>query len=125
DNVPVTEARNMAKTLSEFHRDFVLFEQPKAGHWWDSSDEPGADCVDWAPMFDLFARHRLPEEESIRQVDFTTANPGVSSSCHWAAIEAQKHWLQLSTIHIRFDPGKHRFVGATENVARLSLDMTK
>ena len=62
DNVPVTEAREMRRVLGEFHRDFSFHEQPGAGHWWDALDEPGADCVDWAPMFDFFAHHRIPED---------------------------------------------------------------
>src|SRR5262249_21134437 len=66
DNVPVAQARQIVQHLSGFHRDFVLHEQPKAGHWWDVSDEPGTDCVDWAPMFDFFARHVLPPPDSVR-----------------------------------------------------------
>jgi poly(3-hydroxybutyrate) depolymerase len=121
DNVPVAQARRMSELLRGFHHDFVLFEQPGAGHWWDASDEPGADCVDWAPMFDFFARHAIPREESLRQVEFATADPGVSARSHWLGIEAQIHPLQLSSARIRYDPGRRRFVGTTSNVARLSL----
>ena len=124
DNVPVTQAREMNQSLSGFHHDVVYFEQPGAGHWWDVSDEPGADCVDWQPMYDFFAHHLLPTSESIRQIDFTTANPGISAWDHWVGIEQQTHALQTSTVHIRFDPGKRRFVGTTENVVRLALDLT-
>jgi poly(3-hydroxybutyrate) depolymerase len=42
DNVPVAQAREMSRQLSAFHHDYVYFEQPGAGHWWDVSDEPGA-----------------------------------------------------------------------------------
>jgi dienelactone hydrolase len=121
DNVPVAQARRMSELLRGFHHDFVLFEQPGAGHWWDVSDEPGADCVDWAPMFDFFARHVIPWEESLRQVEFATADPGVSARSHWLGIEAQTHPLHLSSARIRYDPGRRRFVGTTSNVARLSL----
>ena len=121
DNVPVTQARTMVEHLRGFHHDFVYFEQPGAGHWWDVSDEPGADCVDWAPLFDFFARRRLPADEDMRQVDFVTADPGVSASCHWAAILQQQHSLQPSRISLRYDPGLRRFVGTTENVACLAL----
>ncbi len=123
DNVPVTEARAMSQYLSGFHHDFTYFEQPGAGHWWDVSPEPGADCVDWAPMYDFFARHTLPDEASVRQVDFTTVNPGVSARDHWATIWTQLHSLQPSTISIRFDPGLRRFIGTTTNVARLRFDL--
>jgi poly(3-hydroxybutyrate) depolymerase len=123
DNVPVTQAREMRDRLATFHHDFVLFEQPKAGHWWDASDEPGVDCVDWAPMFDFFARHALPSDDAVRDVDFTTMNPAISSRCHWAEILAQAHSLQPSKVALRVDPGKRRIVGTTENVARLALDL--
>jgi poly(3-hydroxybutyrate) depolymerase len=124
DNVPVEQARTMSRELGAFHHDFVFFEQPGAGHWWDVSDEPGADCVDWAPMFDFFAHHALSDDESVRQVAFVTADPGVSARCHWAGIEAQTHPLQLSSIQLRCDPGRRRFVGTTTNVARLSLRLS-
>ncbi|MBL8990835.1 MAG: prolyl oligopeptidase family serine peptidase, partial [Phycisphaerae bacterium] len=61
DNVPLSEARRMAEALKGFHRDWQIFEQPDAGHWWDQGPfgpEPGAACVDWPPMMDLFRRRR-------------------------------------------------------------------
>jgi hypothetical protein len=121
DNVPVTQARTMADALEEFHRDFTHYEQPGAGHWWDVSDEPGADCVDWLPLFDLFSRRTLPRMEEVRRVEFSTASPGVSAWSQWVGIEGQVHPLQLSTVKIQYDPGHRRFVGTTENVSRLAL----
>ncbi|MBN2325995.1 MAG: prolyl oligopeptidase family serine peptidase [Candidatus Omnitrophica bacterium] len=123
DNVPVSEARDMREHLQAFHRDLDGHEEPGAGHWWDRSDEPGADCVDWRPMFDFFARHRIPRDCEIREIEFSTANPGVSSRSHWLTILAQIHPLQTSTVHVHFDPGMRRFVGNTENVAWLALDL--
>lgn len=123
DNVPADQARTMSKTLAEFHRDWDYHEQPGAGHWWSNSDEPGAACVDWPPMFDFFARRALPPVESVRQVEFTTMHPGVSAWCRWAGIEAQMKPMQPSTVRLRFDPGLRRFSGTTENVARLCLDI--
>ena len=123
DNVPVAQARTMNQNLSSFHRDFVFHEQPGAGHWWNVSDEPGAACVDWPPMFDFFARHTLPGNSSIRKVEFVTANPGVSAWSHWVGIEAQIHPLKPSSVSIQYDPGHRRFAGTTENVARLSFHL--
>jgi poly(3-hydroxybutyrate) depolymerase len=124
DNVRADQSRQMVEHLNNFHKDFIYDEQPGQGHWWDISDEPGADCVDWAPMFDFFARHARPEKERIRQIEFITANPGVSSQNNWLTIEAQIEQLKLSHVSIRFDPGKRRFVGTTQNVARLSFDLS-
>lgn len=123
DNVPVAQARQMAAELAAFDHDFVFHEQPGVGHWWDISDEPGADCVDWPPMFDYFAHHAIPNDESLREIDFTTVNPGVSATCHWLEIEQQIHELEPSSIHVRWDPGKRRFEGATANIERLALDL--
>jgi len=122
ESVPVAQSRQMAKTLGEFHKDFVYHEEKDAPHWWDKSDEPGTDCVDWAPMFDFFARHSLPRKEMVREVAFATSNPGISAQRHWARIEAQAEPLKLSSIRLRFDPGAKRFSGTTQNVARLALD---
>lgn len=125
DNVPVEQARQMRDRLATFHHDLWYHEQPGAGHWWESSDEPGAECVDWAPMFDLFARRRLPEPEEVRHISFRTTSPGVSSECSWAAIESPEHWSKLSSIDISVDPHKRRFTGTTENVARLRLTLAR
>ncbi len=118
------QSRTMAELLETFHHDFVYHEQEGAGHWWDDSEEPGTDCVDWAPMFDFFARHTIPGKQRVRQVDFITANPGVSSKCDWISIEAQHEQLKNSSVSVRYDPGLRRFVGNTENVARLALDFS-
>ena len=123
DNVPVGQARQMREVLGRFHRDMDYWEQPGAGHWWDASDEPGTDCVDWAPMFDFFAHHVIPSDESVRRVRFTTVNPAVSARAHWATILAQEHSLEPSAVDIRCDPGKRRLVGMTTNVARLWLEL--
>jgi hypothetical protein len=123
DNVPANQARTMNQRLSEFHRDFIYHEQPGAGHWWDASDEPGTDCVDWQPMFDFFARRAIPNDASVRKVEFTTASPGVSAKCHWLTVAAQIHQHRPSSVSVRCDPGARRFVGTTDNVARLSFNL--
>jgi len=110
--------------MEKFHKDFIYHEEPGQGHWWDISDEPGADCVDWPPLFDFFARRARPEKERIREIEFITASPGISPKNNWLTIEAQKKQLDLSKVNIRFDPGKRRFVGTTENVIRMSFDLT-
>ncbi len=121
DNVPVTEARTMRDKLKPFHHDLAGHEQPGAGHWWETSDEPGAECVDWPPMFDFFARHARPPLEGVRQVDFTTVNPGISAQSHWASIEAQLSPLAPASVNLQWDPWQRRFSGTTKNVARLAL----
>ena len=103
DNVPVREAREMRRQLGAFHPDFAYYERPGAGHWW------GNECVDWPPLFDFLRRHTLPRPADVRAVRFTTASPGVSAWCHWAAVEAQVKPLQPSTIDLRPLPSRNPF----------------
>ena len=123
DNVPVTEARTMIANLGTFHKDFQIHEQPGAGHWWSIGDEPGARCVDWPGFFDLFAKRRIPAMSEVRHVDFSTANPEVSSHCHWATVEQQDHPLEISSAVLDLDPHLRRFSGSTKNVHRLQLNL--
>jgi hypothetical protein len=123
DNVLAKESRGMAERLGEFHRDFIYHEQKGENHWWDLSDEPGADCVDWAPMQDFFTHHRRPRTEEVRTVDFTTPHPGVSSSCEWVSVLAQEQQAMPSSVSLRFDPGTARIVGRTANAFRLKLNL--
>ncbi len=129
DNVPASEARSMAELLDGFHRDFVYHEQPGVGHWWDLSDAPGVDCVDWAPMFDFFARHVRPGKDKVREIRFLTSNPGVSARNNWLVVDAQTRQGEMSAVDIRLDPGDARtgapprFSGTTENVARIAFDL--
>ena len=113
----------MVDALKTFHKDCIYHEQPGVGHWWDISDEPGVDCVDWAPLFDFFARHARPGSERIREVHFLTSNPGVSAKNNWLTIDAQIEQLTMSSVSIRFDPGANRFAGTTKNVSRLAFDL--
>jgi len=116
DNVPVGLARTMKGVLEKFHTNMAYHEQKDAGHWW------GNDCVDWPPMFEFFRKHTLPERKTVTKVEFTTASPGVSAECHWARIESQIKFFELSKIAIETDAKQQRFHGTTTNVARLSLD---
>jgi poly(3-hydroxybutyrate) depolymerase len=118
DNVPVEQARRMVKRLARFHSDFAYYERPRAGHWW------GSECVDWPPLFDFLKRHTKLALKDIRQVEFATASPGVSSRCDWASVEAQVHPLQTSSIDLWFDPETGVIRGETKNVARLALDLS-
>jgi poly(3-hydroxybutyrate) depolymerase len=124
DNVPVAQARKMAEILGGFHHDWVYHEEPGQGHWWGNEyNDGGSACVDWPFMFDLFARHALAPSSAVSDVNFVTANPGVSSRCDWLAIEAQIHHLDLSKAHVHLWPHQRIFKGTTENVAVLRLDV--
>lgn len=120
--VPVTEARTMRDRLEAVgHRDFTLYEFPGGGHWFDSTDEPGASCVDWPPIFDLFARRALPPDHAVLDLNFLTCDPGISAWRNWAGILAQETQFTPSRIALRHEPHLRRFSGSTENVSRLAI----
>ena len=121
--VSPNQAYQMIDTLKKYNINYRSHFEPNAGHWWDKSDEPGADCVDWPPLFDYFARHRLPSNKQLRNIDFTTANPEISAWSHWLGIIAQENQLKLSTANFRWNPGSNGFVGKTKNVKRLSFKL--
>ncbi len=125
DNVPASQARTMAEVLAPIHHDWDIHEEPGKGHWWSNElDDGGAVCMDWPHMYDMFARHALPPTRSVRTVEFATANPGVSSQCHWLAIEGQLRHHDVSSVEIHTWPNKRRFAGTTQNVAVLKLDLS-
>lgn len=61
-----------------------LHIQDSAGHWWDGDASPGADCVDWPPIFEMFdaaAAAAVPAH-----FEWTCADPGIDSSHHWLSV---------------------------------------
>lgn len=118
DNVPVTEARAMRTYLAGITQKVDWHEEKGAGHWWDMPG-PGAECVDWPPMFDLFKRSQI--DTHAMQVDFTTVNPAVSPGFRWAMIQQQENSLAPS--RIVFDPPYANVLsGKTQNVACFTIN---
>ncbi len=121
DNVPVAQARAMRQALGAFHKDLSYHEQPGAGHWWDSPAHPGADCVDWPPMWRLFQRRR--NDLAPTRVAFVTPHPAASDRCHWVRVLNQRDPYALTRIVALVDP-RGRFEVTTTNVARFRIDPT-
>lgn len=63
DNVPASEAYRGGARMALLNMPYGMHMEPAAGHWWDN-DEPGAACVDWAPIFEMFREHELPARGS-------------------------------------------------------------
>ena len=121
DNVPVTEARNMRKELAD-HPMLYWHEEKGQSHWYDTDPEPGANCEDYAPIFDMFARARIPQYKEIRDFTFKTPNLAVSNSCYWLKIMAQDEAGCLSEVHATSFPGLRKFVIESKNVAAFEVD---
>ncbi len=121
DNVPIEQARKMAEELAKFHHDYQLFEQKGAGHWWSEGDEPGARCVDWRPMFRMFAEHRLVPDDELTEISFATASPAINSKVGWVEIMSLETPGKVGRVDLKKDPRGGRIYGTTENIDRLSL----
>jgi len=107
DNVPVSEAREMKKTLTDDHIPFGYHEEPGASHWW------GPQCVDYPELMDTLKAARISD---FRTMDFTTPDPAVSNKAGWIEILQQIHPRQVS--HLK---GSAEGL-ATENVLSLKVD---
>jgi predicted esterase len=116
--VSVNYARQMRKLLADFHSDMSYYEYPGGEHWF------GSQSVDWAPLFDFFKWHSLPVDTAVNNIDFMTANPGISSSFRWATIHQQQHPLQFSRMQLKRNKVAKTITGTTENIRVLKLDLS-
>jgi poly(3-hydroxybutyrate) depolymerase len=114
--VSVNYARQMRNILADFHADMSYYEYPGGEHWF------GDQSVDWKPLFDFFKWHTLLPDSSVNNIDFTTSNPGISSSFRWASIYQQSHPLKFSRIQLRRNREAKTITGLTENIRLLKLD---
>jgi dienelactone hydrolase len=122
DNVFPDQAKSMMDNLKKIGKDFVYYEEPGAGHWWDNSNEPGADCVDWKPIFDMFAHRAVASNDMVRTIDFVTANPAVTSKKNWVEIINQVEQQKMSHVNINLEYFNRKFYGTTENILMLQID---
>jgi len=115
--VSVEYARQMKRVLSGFHADFSYYEYPGGEHWY------GDKCVDWPPLFQFLQWHTILPDSSWQHIDFTTANPAISSGMRWAHILQQQHTLEYSRIQLHRSEDHRSITGTTDNVATLALDL--
>ncbi|MFD2572747.1 prolyl oligopeptidase family serine peptidase [Spirosoma soli] len=115
--VPVRYARQMRKLLGETQPDMSYYEYPGGSHWF------GDHSVDWKPLFDFFKWHQLPVDSTVNAIDFTTANPGISSAYRWASIEQQTKPLHYSRMQLTRT--KNAITGTTTNVDLLKLALNE
>ena len=117
ETVSVNEARAMREELAGFHPNFAYYEKAGAGHWW------GNACMDWPPLFDFLKQNVLPDPTRVLEVELTTVNPAISSSCQWVVVEAQERPMEPSRVHARLDPKERVVTLELENVRRISLEL--
>lgn len=120
DNVPVSEARAMKKVFEDMGKSIGYYEEPKAGHWWDGDKSPGADCVDWPPIFEMFQKRSLEGAKRWGyELRFTTVNPAVSSGYDGLRILQQEQKLRPSSFVFKQE-GKNELI-TTANVRSFQI----
>jgi len=85
DNVPISEAREMEKSLQAASAKWVTFHaQQGAGHWWDGDASPGVDCVDWPPIFESFRGAGMRKKSD--RLRWTSVDPSVDAEDSWVEV---------------------------------------
>lgn len=115
--VPVQYARQMREVLGQFHPNFSYYEYPGGSHWY--SDE----SVDWKPLFDYFKWHVQKADTAVHEIDFKTANPGISASYYWATILQQNEALSFSHLQLSRDMENRSITGQTDNIDMIQLNL--
>jgi hypothetical protein len=93
--------------------------EPDVGHWWDlDPDEPGADCVDWEPMFEVAAeRHAHATPLEFR---FTSAGPWVNPAHSYVRLVAEETPMENSVFESVVDGTQVTLT--TTNVRSMQVD---
>ncbi len=120
DNVPASEARAMERALTEAGAGPRVHYEPDAGHWWNGDRSTGADCVDWPPMFELFAASRVQRGRA--QLDFVTVDPAVDARHDWVEVRQALRYGQPVRVTGTWDAAEGRISLTTENARRLVVD---
>ncbi|WP_281670767.1 prolyl oligopeptidase family serine peptidase [Rikenella microfusus] len=118
DNVvPPEQAHIMRETLGRFHTDFCYHEFPGGEHWF------GDASVDWPPIFEFFARHSIPAESRVNEIDFYTASPAISAQDYWLTVEQQESPYRYTNVKVQREGDTTIRVVAAENAALLTFDL--
>ncbi|MBL8059690.1 MAG: prolyl oligopeptidase family serine peptidase [Chthonomonas sp.] len=121
ETVPVTEARRMRDELNGLAK-VDYNEVPGGGHWFDNDPAPGADSVDWKPMFDVFRTARKTDPVAARKIDFRTMDVDINASFGLGNVLAQTVPFELTRIQASLD--SKGWSVTTTNASRLWINRT-
>jgi dienelactone hydrolase len=120
DIVPASEARLMIDAIEKAGGHPQSHFEPGAAHWWDKDEKtPGADCVDWPAIWELFRRTQ-PSAEPPGTVSFTTMDLDVNHSKDWITIDQPIEYGKPSRVTATCDAAR-RFTISTENVRKFDV----
>jgi predicted esterase len=113
--VPISQVREMRQILGTFHPNFCYYEYPGGEHWY------GDHSVDWFPIFEFFKRQTIPSNKEVKEIDFNTATPQVSSTDYWVKLQQQIRPFDFSNITAKID--KQQINIKTKNVSIMEVDL--
>jgi dienelactone hydrolase len=119
DNIPASEAHLMIDLLTKAGGKPLSHFEPEAGHWWDNDKAPGADCVDWPGVWELF-RKTQPAEEPPAQFSFVTGDPSIQAERSWIHVLQPIEYGRPSRVSAAWDEKGWAVAFSTENVRRLA-----
>jgi pimeloyl-ACP methyl ester carboxylesterase len=96
DNVPIWHAETMFELLTDVVPDLFFHKEEGAGHWWDASDDPGVDCVDWAPLFALMKEREV--DPMPLNFHYTAPSPWINSEFSYVTYDAMESPDSLGTL---------------------------
>lgn len=117
ETIPVAYSRDMKKRLQPVHTNFRYIEKKGASHWY------GDESVDAVHIFDFFQQHRISSDEEPNELDFSTANIGISASLYWITIVQQTKLFTLSRVKASRDLTKRLIIIETENASIIQLNL--
>jgi len=120
DNVPVSEGRNMYAAVQQITQDVIYHEEPGKGHWWNGDASPGADCVDWPPMFAFMKSHAL----DIHELDFDYRSSGAYYSGTHSFVTLQSSQSPMDDMIVSSRVSGNTVNLTTTNVRSMTLDGT-
>ncbi len=118
DNVPIREPRALVPALRMHTMDVEVHEQLGAGHWWDGMAAPGADCVDWQPLFAFMQSRQLDPTEL--DFSFTTPSPFVNPRHSFVTILSESD--AGADVSVRSERAGDTVNVTTVNVRTIELD---
>ncbi len=121
DVVRPDQARTMFAELQKAGGWVRLHEEKGGGHWYDGPEVPGAECMDFPGIFDLFAR--VQSAEDLSELEFVTASPGIASRLGWIEVLQQRKNFVLSRVKGTQYAASDRVRVSTENVRRFRLEL--
>jgi S-formylglutathione hydrolase FrmB len=113
------QAQTMYDALLPIAPELWYHAEPDVGHWWDlDPDEPGTDCVDWEPMFEV-AAERYANSTPL-EFRFTSAGPWVSPDHSYVRLIAEETPMENSLFESATNGTSVTLT--TTNVRRLQVD---